>query len=225
MTERRVESLISPKGKSSVVWKHFGFPRGAQDGSKATCKICGAQVERAGGTSNLKSHLRIWHRTVHDQLFDQPLSSTQSTLDPYVKKVSMLPPNSERAQKLTRRIAEMVCRDMRPLSIVDDPGFLSLMHEAECSYVVPCRSTISRVIDDMYVQHKRATRGILGTAVDYVCCTTDMWTSRSTDAYISLTCHFIKDFKMSFRNLQTRHFPGKHDHKAIQDALVAAAAD
>lgn len=113
-----VESVIvTPKGKSSVVWKYFGFPKGVQDGSKATCKICGVQVERAGGTSNLKSHLRIWHWTVHDQLFDQPLSSTQGTLDSYIKKVDKLPPNSERAQKLTRQIAEMVCRDMRPVSI------------------------------------------------------------------------------------------------------------
>lgn len=222
--------IITPKGKTSVVWKHFGFPQGTKDQThqnKAVCKLCGTEVERAGGTSNLKTHLRNRHRSAYDELYgeQEDQSSKQSTMDSYVKRIDKLPPNCERAKKLTNRVAEMICRDIRPVSMADDVGFLSLMYEAVPNYMVPCRSTISRCIDDMYVQQKRSTRGVLA-GVDYMACTTDMWTSRNGAGYISLTCHFIsKDFKMSFKNLQTRHFPGSHNHDTIQDTIVSAAAD
>ena len=59
-----------------------------------------------------------------------------------------------------------------------------------------------------------------------MCCTTDMWTSRSGNAYLSLTSHFITvDFKMRFKNLQTRHFPGIHDYSHIMEVISAAAKE
>ena len=77
-------------------------------------------------------------------------------MDCYVKRVEKLSPNYERVKKLTKSICEMIARDIRPISIVDDVGFLNLMEEAEPRYVVPCRSTISWYIDDMYVQEKKS---------------------------------------------------------------------
>jgi hypothetical protein len=62
--------------------------------------------------------------------------------------------------------------------------------------------------------------------VEFMCCTTDMWTSRSGDGYISLTCHFITvDFDICYKNLQTNHFLGIHNHSNICDALSSAASD
>ena len=88
----------------------------------------------------------------------------------YVKRVEKLSPNCERVKKLTKSIYEMIARDIRPISIVDDVGFLNLMKEAEPRYTVPCRSIISWYIDDMYVQEKRVARSMLAD-VDYLCCT------------------------------------------------------
>ena len=52
------------------------------------------------------------------------------------------------------------------------------------------------------------------------------WTSRSDDAYLSLTCHFITtDYKMCYQNLQTCHFPGIHDFSHIAEAISAAAKE
>ena len=224
------EDVLTPKGKTSPVWKYFGYFKGEDEtNTKPMCKLCGGRVERAGGTSNLKAHLRTWHRTIYDELYPEvqtlPTSSKQGTMDCYVKRVEKLSSNCERAKKLTKSICEMIARDIRPISIVDDVGFLNVMKEAEPRYVVPCRSTISRYIDDMYVQEKRVARSMLAD-VDYLCCTSDMWTSRSADGYISLTCHFInKDFKMCYKNLQTHHFPGSHDHTNISEALSSSAVE
>ena len=224
---------VSPKGKSSVVWKYFGYLKGEMEATtKPMCKICRTRVERAGGTTNLKAHLRTWHRTVYDELYlseashsSSMASSKQATITSFVERVEKLSPNCEKAKRLTRKICEMIARDLRPVSIVDDVGFLSLMKEAEPRYVVPCRSTISRHLDDLYIEQKRIVRGMLAN-VNFFCLTTDMWTSRSNDGYISLTCHFIdKEFNLCYKNLQTQHFPGTHDHTHISEALFTAASE
>lgn len=223
--------IVSPKGKTSAVWKYFGYLRGDKQGSTVLCKVCEGSIKQGGGTSNQRSHLRTWHRSIYDELYPETTlapqwsSTKQGTMDTFVSRVEKLPYNSERAKKLTKSICEMVVRDMRPISMVDDVGFLSLMKEAEPRYIVPCRSTITRHIDDLYVSEKRVIRGVLAD-VDFMCCTTDMWTSRSGDGYLSLTSHFITaEFDMCYKNLQTRHFPGTHDFSSISEALSSAATE
>ena len=50
--------------------------------------------------------------------------------------------------------------------------------------------------------------------------TTDLWTSKAGDAYISLTAHFVcRNFEMMHRNLETHHLPGVHDHSHLANAL------
>ena len=220
--------IVSPKGKTSAVWKYFGYLRGKKEGPTALCKVCGGSVERSGGTTNLRSHLRTWHRSIYDQLYPEAPDescSKQGTMDSFVTRVEKLPYNSERAKNLTKSICEMMARDIRPISMVDDVGFLKLMNKAEPRYIVPCRSTIARHIDDLYISNKRAVRGILAD-VDFMCCTTDMWTSRSGAGYLSLTCHFITaNFEICYKNLQTHHFPGSHDFRNICAALSSSAMD
>lgn len=42
--------------------------------------------------------------------------------------------------------------------------------------------------------------------IEFFCATTDMWTSRSFDPYMSLTVHWISDnWEMNVRSLQVNH--------------------
>ena len=82
------DSLVTPKGRTSKVWQHFGFPKDDKEGKKAVCKICKAGVVHAGGTTNLKTHLYTWHRQLHDELFQESSETsarlTQGTMDDFV---------------------------------------------------------------------------------------------------------------------------------------------
>ena len=62
--------IVTPKNRTSKVWQYFGFPKSEKEGKKAYCKICKAGVVHAGGTTNLKNHLYMWHRLVHDELYE-----------------------------------------------------------------------------------------------------------------------------------------------------------
>ena len=56
--------------------------------------------------------------------------------------------------------------------------------------------------------------------MSYLGMTTDMWTSRSGDGYISMTVHFIDNqFVMHYRNLVRHNFPGRHTAINIADIL------
>ena len=54
--------------------------------------------------------------------------------------------------------------------------------------------------------------------------TTDMWTSRAGDRYISLTAHYITEyFELCHQNLSMCHFPGTHGHSNIAEILQKLA--
>ena len=110
-------------------------------------------------------------------------------------------------------------KDMRPVSTVDGEGFLNLIQIAEPRYSVPCRKTIMGFIDKKFLSAKNQIKSQLGKQSS-LSLTTDMWTSRSGDGYISLTTHYITaDFEMKHSNLTASHLPGTHDHTNIAAAL------
>jgi len=133
--------------------------------------------------------------------------------------VEKLSPVSARVQELTSTIVDFVIRDLRPVNVVDCVGFLHLMEVAEPRYTVPCRHTVNGYIDKWYLAVKACVQQEI-KQVDYMGMTTDMWTLRSKDGYISVTAHYISpQFVMRHHNLQSCHFPGSHTSLNIATML------
>ena len=127
MADDRVSSvrLESPKGAKSPYWAHFGFEVN-QDGKRldeknVLCRICSHKVGYSGNTTNLGQHLQKWHPEV---LTGEAKSSKQQlTLESCsVRPISKLPSGSKRAQEITRKIAEFIVRDMRPVATIEGAG-------------------------------------------------------------------------------------------------------
>ena len=220
--------IVTPDSHKAPVWMHFGFCRDDSSGriiigSKAVCKLCKKEVARSGGTTNLINHLRIHHRAEFEVLMegDEAGSSGQQKIDAYYQKptVNLLVPGSKRAQELIGAVVEFIVRDLRPVRVVDCSGFLHLMKVAEPRYVVPCRRTVTNYIDKQYIALRNTVEQELKD-VQYLGLTTDMWTSRANDGYISLTAHYITPtFQMVHRNLQSCPFPGNHTAINIAELL------
>lgn len=61
--------------------------------------------------------------------------------------------------------------------------------------------------------------------IKYFATTTDLWSSRTMDPYMSLTIHYIdEDFAMQSRCLQTSFFPQDHTGESIAQGLREAMA-
>ncbi|XP_011406608.1 PREDICTED: zinc finger BED domain-containing protein 1-like [Amphimedon queenslandica] len=224
-------NIVSPTGRSSLVWKYFGFAKdcdGTLSKEKAVCKLCSQKVAHGGGTTNMKNHLKTKHLAEFNMLYqEEPTTSSQSSLDAFIvsKSVKKFSANSEMAKKLNEGLADFITRDLRPVSVVDGAGFLNLMHLAEPRYTVPCRKSLMEIIDSRYNDMKRSVCGVVSQQ-EFITLTSDMWTSRAGDGFISLTAHYLTDtFDLEHKTLQCLPLPGHHDHTSISSAITCCTGN
>ncbi len=101
-------------------------------------------------------------------------------------------------------------KDLQPISIVGDRGFNAFVKTLDPHYKTPSRKyMMESTITDLYNSCKDEVKAALKRAHGTVL-TTDVWTSRSTEAYLTVSCHFIDNWKMQEFVLGTRCFPGQH---------------
>ncbi|XP_046562724.1 zinc finger BED domain-containing protein 4-like [Haliotis rubra] len=99
------------------------------------------------------------------------------------------------------------------------------MNCLEPKYTLPSRATLSRkVIPDLYEKVKEVKAGL--KASHSVALTTDGWTSRATQSYITITAHFIdEEWELKNKVLQTRQMFDSHTGVNIADVLKQAIDD
>lgn len=101
--------------------------------------------------------------------------------------------SSKEAKRLNRAVAEFICMDQIPISVVDKTGFRNLVEQLDKRYEMPRRKYFSETeIPTLYNE----TRSVLESQLSsqpYFACTTDLWTSRTVDSYMAVTIHFISD--------------------------------
>ena len=98
MCLKMAEEIVSPRNRSSVIWKHFGFSKdstGKLCKEKAICKLCNQKLATGGGTTNMKNHLKSKHLAEYHLLFEMSSETSQSSLMdftvPAVKKLLLTP--------------------------------------------------------------------------------------------------------------------------------------
>ncbi|KAJ8369457.1 hypothetical protein SKAU_G00094850 [Synaphobranchus kaupii] len=92
-------------------------------------------------------------------------------------------------------------------------------------YKLPSRNYFAReALPQMYTEVRQSLADRLAK-VTYFAFTSDMWSSRTCEPYMSLTIHFIEDWEMKTACLQTSYFPqdhtGEHIAEALQDAIAS----
>ena len=97
------------------------------------------------------------------------------------------------------------------MSIVEDKGFLNFLKVLDPKYTPPSRRTIMRDhLPSLYETKKGELKQKL-EKVDYLSLTTDLWTSRATMGYITVTCHFItEEWVLQSAVLETAHVDEAH---------------
>ena len=146
--------------------------------------------------------------------------------------------DSPRAAEITRSLGEMIAKDLQPISIVEDRGFNAFVKTLDPHYRIPSRKRMMEgTITDLYNNCKEKVKAALQRAHSVVL-TTDMWTSRTTEAYLTVSCHLIDDWQMQEFVLETCRFPGQHtadnislelkritDEWAITQKVIAVVTD
>ncbi len=223
------------KGKS-VVWGYFRLKRKREtkeiEQGVGYCKRCNDAVKCSGGTSNLFSHLERHHKLFlpksqgkgkHADLASRRKLHEQPTLVEMCQKLEQYRPSSDRSKNITDKIAMFIVKNLRPFSVVSNEGIRALVQTLDPRYTIPSRTYFSETaIPDMYDQVKADVKLQLSKASS-VALTTDGWTSRATESYVTITStHISDDWQMHNYVLQTRELPLSHTGENIANVLKDA---
>lgn len=234
----RKEFEEAPASLKSPVWDYFGFAVQYNDeGVKAVnrnftvCKRCSKHVPYAkGNTSNMTKHLQRKHpdvnvpehRTIerHEKVTaaKQQLSIENAFEQTYRA-------TSDKNKKITRAVGAFIAKDLQPFSVVEDVGFRHLIKTLDPRYVVPCRTHFSSVIiPGLYDQTRKAIENDLAQTQS-LALTTDSWTSRATESYLTVTVHYTLDWQMKSAVLQTRPLYESHTSAHLAEELRNVMTD
>ena len=209
------ESSSASSGKfRSDVWSYFTK---CTNGKKALCQLCNKEYAYHGTTSNLRDHLQHYYK---DKYKPKVVSngSNQSNMDSFVSRVKCPPTRAKRI--ITELIALMVAKDLLPAAIVEGEGFKRLLSYLEPGYIIPLAVHVMDIVRRKFAVAKEKLERILSANESKYAITTDIWTSVSNDAYISLTLHFIDNsWELKSYTLVTYSFPEQHTGDNIVEKL------
>lgn len=197
------ELEAAPASLKSPVWRYFAFPVSyvnnvrVVDKKITVCKICYTRVPytATGNTTNMAGHIRRHHKDVDLTASGKTPSLVQPTISSSF--AVKLPQTSARAKAITNAIGLFIAADLQPYSVVENTGFKHLISVLEPRYSMPSRSHLTtKVVPSMYEDVKEKVLGGLSNA-ELVALTTDGWTSRATESYITVTAHYVnKDWEI-----------------------------
>ncbi|XP_076118622.1 E3 SUMO-protein ligase ZBED1-like [Alosa pseudoharengus] len=127
-----------------------------------------------------------------------------------------------RQNVIDEKLAKMIATDFQPFSIVEDRGFIEFTHALNPMYVLPSRKTLSNsTVQRLYEREHSAVKDRVRNATA-VCLTTDCWTSRNTTSFMSVTCHYIENYKTVSSLLECFEFSERHTAENLADELRVA---
>lgn len=204
--------------EKNPVWNFF--VKVTDNADTARCKKCDRLLKiPTGTTTTLKRHLETRNHENELESYVELMARTnkkkpllQTELN--YTNLDLWPKNHPESVKLSKKLAEMIAMDYQPYSIVEDKGFINLMNCAAPKFKIPSRTTISRtLIPKLYEDKKNLLKATMENDVKdliTLSVTSDIWTSKNGQPYISLTCHYIDNtFNMKRYCLEISYFPGK----------------
>lgn len=133
----------------------------------------------------------------------QPVSLpyNQLTLSSSLKKKKM---SKEQHDSISRAITRFVVKEMQPFSIISSSSFREILRELNPEFIPPNKETISSIyVPSWYnVEMQKLQTELAST--EAVAITADHWTSLGGDHYLTVTAHFIKDWTLQNKVLQTK---------------------
>ncbi|XP_077226251.1 zinc finger BED domain-containing protein RICESLEEPER 2-like [Tasmannia lanceolata] len=211
----------------SKVWIDFMNEK-KEDGSEwAYCKHCNKKYAGSSrvGTSSLSNHLKTCF--AYKQSKRQKLDVGQQILKMGEKMIDGSVDISffEFNQQISRDdFTRMVIYHEYPFSIADHVFFRVFLRNLQPMFKLITRMTVKADCLKMYEIEKKNIYEELESLPCKVSLTSDMWTSRTMEGYLCLTCHFIdNDWKfqkkiLNFINVETPH-TGEEISKSITARL------
>lgn len=205
-----------PKLKESTLWKHRhrqhstsntnGYNQSTSQSFKATPSYNEGVLDVCCRCAR--------ERSVNDERFHAPHAPE--------------PLSGKKTEALNSKVAAMVALDLQPYSVVEKHGLKVLMAEVVPNYRLPSQTMLScTLVPRLYHDTRKKVKAELSSAFEgstrrttAITFTSNMWTSRANEIYISFTCHFLnQSFKIKRFTLNTCRMAVSHSADNIAEIL------
>ena len=219
---------------SSPIWKLFTKLEDNSDRSR--CNTCDKEYASKGGTTSaLINHLKANHNELHQQYLAETKVKKRpgepSAGQPKMKqtKIKDCIPETDEAlnNAITDAIVDFLADSGVAFRVVGLDSFHKLMRIANRRIKLKHPVTYSRLVKVKAEEIRKDILDIITAVKTDVSCisfTTDMWTSRAGNPFMSLTIHFIdKNWVLHRWTPYVAPFPARHTGKNIAlglDAMV-----
>ena len=132
---------------------------------------------------------------------------------------------SREHKDLTKIVTRFLVKDMVPEYTVEKPGFRAMLETFNPRYDLPSRNYFSRVaIPSLYSEVKNnLQQKIDNQHLTFYAGTTDLWSSITSEPYLSYTVHFIdNNWNLHAKCLQTHYIPEAHTGVNLKEVLASS---
>ncbi|CAH1435710.1 unnamed protein product [Lactuca virosa] len=211
------------KKQTSPVWHVFELLNDVvtKDGIKrAKCRWCDevTKYDSRYGTGNLQRHINKCYRP--DKLIVGQMLLGKD-------KDSLMLKSSKFSKDIFReKLVRAIVMHNLPLSFVDYSGIKELFEYVSEDLNLICRNTVRSDIVNMHKKEMNKLKSFLKEVPGRICLTSDLWTSITTDGYISLTAHFIdENWILQKRLLNFSDMPPPHNGISLSEKGYSMLAD
>ena len=195
-----------------------------------------ANVRASGGnTSNLLSHLRTHHPSQYTQVLQaqkakakenekscsaSSSSANQASIPELFTKAQKYEKTTRRWREITDSVTYCISKDMLPIYTTEKEGFCRLVATLDPRYEMPSAKYFSNTAIPALFEKTRERVVAEITGAKYFSATTDMWSSSTMEPYLSYSIHFIDDWVLKSRCLQTLFVPRDHNADNLSEILT-----
>ncbi|XP_052806593.1 E3 SUMO-protein ligase ZBED1-like [Mya arenaria] len=250
--EEAFVALIKPTKVTSKIWDYFGNPAYDRNGKRsvdrenAVCRLCRKMVKNCRGTQNMWFHFERHHKAEHAKISkpnvpqnpeistkpivknepDNMPTKSQKTVPEMYAKTQHYPQKSERSTEITQAVAKFIAGDLQPLSVVGKAYFKNILSVMDPKYELPSRRYFTmNVIPEMYTSVRTNVELELKEC-ESLAITTDGWTSRACQSYLTVTAHGLdSNWKQHNHVLATRMLDVSHTGVNVGEALAGVVAE
>ncbi|XP_076666311.1 E3 SUMO-protein ligase ZBED1-like [Andrena cerasifolii] len=148
------------------------------------------------------------------------ISKKQLKLDATFVKQRSYQDNGLKAAEITNKLLYMIAKDGMPYQIVEKEGFKTFVKAITPLYKLPCRKTVTNMIEEKYVVMSNRIKSQLSN-VEHLSITTDIWTdSLNVKSYLGVTCHFILNDEYKSIAIGVTKLDETHTSEYLQVRLV-----
>ncbi|XP_050378393.1 zinc finger BED domain-containing protein RICESLEEPER 2-like [Argentina anserina] len=192
--------------RKSRCWLSFTRLDVGVDGEqRAVCNKCGVdyKCDPLTGTTSMLRHHDICYTSGN---VASPRSATRSS--------------KFHPEKFTELLIEAIIKHDLPFSFVEYEGIRAVFDYVCPSLRLPCRNTVKAHVSKLYESEKSKVQNMLSCARGRICLTSDLWSSQTTNEYLTLTAHFLDtEWKLHKRILIFSYMPPPHNGSALAEKI------